>query len=263
MKPPISYYGGKHNLSQKLLPHLPDYKIYVEPFAGSASLLFARDPSEKYAEVINDHDLRLHNFYSVLQNPDTAAGLISKLMFTPYSRYIHDKAVATNRSGAAENDVERAYYYFVDLMSSYNNVLGGGWSRMQFSKRVRTFHNKVRNLETFVERLENVYIEHLDALECIDRWDTEDTFFYIDPPYVGCDQGHYRGFKQPDFNKLIDKLKGIKGKFFLSHYDNSVVPSHWHKFEFPANCRSANQRCRSEIVWANFEVEYGSCAKTG
>lgn len=38
----------------KLLPLIPPHKIYVEPFGGGASLLFAKEPSP--VEVYNDID---------------------------------------------------------------------------------------------------------------------------------------------------------------------------------------------------------------
>ena len=60
-----------------------------------------------------------------------------------------------------------------------------------------------------------------DGHQLISRFsDRSEIFFYIDPPYVGCDQGHYGGYTRADFSKLIDILKKIKGKFILSHYYN-------------------------------------------
>ncbi|NIR17121.1 DNA adenine methylase, partial [Candidatus Bathyarchaeota archaeon] len=39
------------------------------------------------------------------------------------------------------------------------------------------------SLQKIHERLQNVYIDHLDFLRCIKNWDTPDTFFFMDPPY--------------------------------------------------------------------------------
>ena len=47
--------------------------------------------------------------------------------------------------------------------------------------------------EEYAKRLHRVQIECCDALRVIRSRDTADTFFYIDPPYVGSDQGHYDG----------------------------------------------------------------------
>ena len=64
---PLIWYGGKGLLAQKLVPLLPQHRIYVEPFAGGASVLFAKPPSP--VEVLNDVHGDLVNFYRVLRDP--------------------------------------------------------------------------------------------------------------------------------------------------------------------------------------------------
>jgi thymidylate synthase len=53
--------------------------------------------------------------------------------------------------------------------------------------------------------------------------DTPETFFYIDPPYVGANQGHYGGYTQEYFDELLEMLSKIKGKFILSSYPNKIL----------------------------------------
>ena len=65
-------------------------------------------------------------------------------------------------------------------------------------------------------RLQNTQIECCDALRIIGSRDAPETFFYCDPPYVGTDQRHYDGYSQEDFERLLDALSKIQGKFLLS-----------------------------------------------
>jgi DNA adenine methylase len=72
VKPLISYYGGKQRIASKILPYFPPHKVYVEPFAGGAALLFAKpvpqhDNKENCIEVINDKDELLINLYRVVR----------------------------------------------------------------------------------------------------------------------------------------------------------------------------------------------------
>jgi hypothetical protein len=69
-------------------------------------------------------------------------------------------------------------------------------------------------------RLQQVQIECCDALWIIGSRDTPETFFYLDPPYVGANQGHYDGYTQMDFDALLRALEDLTGKFLLSSFRN-------------------------------------------
>ena len=98
----------------------------------------------------------------------------------------------------------------------------GSWG---FSKTrpVRGIHKKKLDLTEISKRLERTQIECQDALKIIKSRDSKDTFFYIDPPYLNADQGHYSGFNEMDMEELLKLLSTIKGKFLLSNYDHSPI----------------------------------------
>lgn len=59
MKPPFSYYGGKQRMASKIIPYIPKHTVYVEPFCGSATILFKKPwpnvtNTHHYREYIND-----------------------------------------------------------------------------------------------------------------------------------------------------------------------------------------------------------------
>jgi DNA adenine methylase len=64
-KTPISYYGGKQNMLQHILPLIPPHKLYCEPFFGGGAVYFAKMPSQ--IEVINDKNDFVINFYRCLK----------------------------------------------------------------------------------------------------------------------------------------------------------------------------------------------------
>ena len=65
MKTPITYYGGKQQMLNVILPKIPQHKLYVEPFFGGGAVFFAKAPSE--AEIVNDINHRLVTFYRALK----------------------------------------------------------------------------------------------------------------------------------------------------------------------------------------------------
>lgn len=72
--------------------------------------------------------------------------------------------------------------------------------------------------------MEACTIEQDDALKVIERYDTPDTFHFIDPPYVGRNMGHYAGmFNEENLYDLLELLTGIQGKFMLTMYPDSLI----------------------------------------
>jgi DNA adenine methylase len=54
-------------------------------------------------------------------------------------------------------------------------------------------------------------------------YDSASTFFYIDPPYIGADMGHYEGYTEEQFGQLLSTLCTIKGNFMLSMYPHEAL----------------------------------------
>ena len=82
MKPPIAYYGGKSRLAAWIAGMLPPHRVYVEPFAGSAAVLFAKPRSTH--EILNDVDGHIVHFFRVLR--DRREELEEACLLTPYAR---------------------------------------------------------------------------------------------------------------------------------------------------------------------------------
>ena len=93
-----------------------------------------------------------------------------------------------------------------------------------------------------------------------------ETFFYIDPPYVGADQGHYGGYTQDDFGALLGALDSLKGKFLLGSYRNKSLTEHgkrngWHTIELKmASAMTSNKpgerkKEKTEVLTANYPIK--------
>lgn len=247
----ISYFGGKAKIAPWVVSKIPKHLVYVEPFFGSGAVMFAKPPirNSKYIEIINDINSDVYNFYKVVR--DNPKELVAMLDTAIYSRELNDES----RYSDPKNDIEKAFYFFVNINQAVNGILGEGWMVSNQRASAQIFQNKIKNLIFNLKRIKNCHIENRDALKVIKEQDSPQSFFYCDPPYVGVDQRHYRGYSQKDFSALVDLLANIKGSFLLSNYDQSLP---FEKFTKSTICHSQkisikkNDTQRTEVLYRKF-----------
>lgn len=68
MKSIIKWPGGKTNEIKTILPFIPQFKRYIEPFLGGGALFFHLEPKNA---IINDISHNLIQFYQLVKNQDT------------------------------------------------------------------------------------------------------------------------------------------------------------------------------------------------
>lgn len=259
MKPALVYYGGKQIMLPYILPLIPDHKCYLEPFFGGGATFFAK--KKVSIELINDNDDNLVNFYKVLQHKKKSKKLIKMCKKTLYARTEHRRAIQLFKTG---NEIEKAWALWYKITTGFSGKLNGGFSTtntINSSPGVKFTNNKNR-LQLISKRLESIQIENIDALDFIKKYDKEDCFFYLDPPYMHADQGHYKGYTENDFSILLSVLSNIKGKFLLSCYPDLVVElfiirNNWSSITIKDRIRAANKNqspdCKREkeemLIW--------------
>lgn len=222
-KTPITYYGGKQKLVPEILAMIPRHRIYCEPFFGGGAVFFAKGKS--FLECINDKNELLINFYhQCVYNFDA---LQDKIRHTLCSEAEFNRARNIYNSPRYHSKIERAWAVWVMTNMSVMATPRGGWKRdngtggshigIGLDNHRKQFTQKIH------ERLAATQISCTDALQVIDQRDTDETFFYLDPPYIGAEQKHYKGYTENDFRQLLEKLQRIKGKFLLSHFNCKIL----------------------------------------
>lgn len=262
IKTPISYYGGKQKLATKILSLIPDHKMYCEPFIGGAAIFFSKQPSDM--EVLNDVNKELINFYRVVQNDFVS--LEKEIRITLHSRDLHRKASVMYNNPDLFTEIKRAWAVWVLSSQSFSAMLDGsfGYDKSKNTTTKKIINNRDRFTEDMAIRLQNVQLECADALYVIASRDTEDTFFYCDPPYFNSDCGHYDGYSEQDFENLLKLLSGIKGKFLLSSYPSPLLMRYakengWHMWSsetgVSVNAKSGYMKRKVEVLTANYPID--------
>lgn len=245
LRAPFSWYGGKHYMVNKLLPLIPKHHTYVEVFGGAANLLLAKEPSP--VEVYNDINSGLVNFFRVIRDKDKFKRFYEQVMLIPYSREEFYYCRDTWRD--EEDDILRAVKWFVAARQSFSGQFGSGWgynviwSSKGMAKHVSGWFSSIELLPEVSQRLLRVQIEHNDFRKILKAYDTEETFFYLDPPYVletrKC-KAYEHEMSLKDHEDLVDLLLHIKGKAMLSGYEHNIYKSleqaGWIKIKIEARC---------------------------
>lgn len=221
MKTPISYYGGKQRMLKHILPLIPEHRIYTEAFCGGAAVLFAKGEVE--SEVINDLNGDLTNFYwmAKVYYPELKVEIDKTL----HSRDMHAHACHILKYPQFFSPAQRAWALWALSRMCFACKIGDTFG-YDFGG---TAPKKLRNAkdaftEQLCQRLEHVTIENRDALKVIACYDKEDSFHFIDPPYVNSDCGKYEGmFNEENLRSLLSLLETLKGKFMLTMYPMDLI----------------------------------------
>ena len=259
LKSPVARIGGKAMLTGWLKGFIPEHTCYVELFAGSASLLFSKEPSK--VEILNDIDGELINLYQCIQHREKRPKLAELLQELPYSRQVFNDL----KYGAdiPDEDIERAARYFYLSRASFaGDTIRGGFAIPSVTGRnpARSYQNALNSLEDVAERLQGITIECLPYQECIRRYDSPSTFFYVDPPYLENEHFYGNGFTVADHSELAAILHRIKGKAIVSHYDNDTYQSFYESFNchrkqsFKGSFKSNGEGKpeTAECIWLNY-----------
>jgi len=257
MRSPIRWFGGKGNMTKKLLKLIPPHQIYVEVFGGGASLLFTKKPSP--VEVYNDLDSGLVNFFRVLRDPEKFERLHRLVSLTPYSR--EEYYFCRETWEECKDDVEQAYRWFVVARMSFSGIFGESWgftvtqSWRHMTGSCSLWLSAIEGLSQVHERLMQVQIEHKDFREVLSIYDTPNTLFYCDPPYVSDTRrsGKYEHeMSLQDHGELVEILLKLKGKALLSGYRHPIYEpleqAGWRRYDYETACHAVGKTRKTGIL---------------
>ncbi len=261
----FGWYGGKFSHLDWLLPLLPPTQHFCDLFGGSAAVIINRQPAP--IETYNDIDSEVVNFFRVLREQKDE--LIEAIGLTPFSR--EELAIACNEPTVDLPALERARRFFVRARQVRTGLAqtasAGRWahcvltSRAAMAGAVSRWLGSIEDLSLIAQRLLRVQIENAPALEVIERYDSVETLFYCDPPYVHATRGDNKAYayemSDDAHRALAHALHQIKGKVALSGYRGSLYDelfADWQCVEVPARlCHSVKQP-RAEALWVNYAL---------
>jgi len=259
-RPALRYHGAKWALGPWVVSHLPGHECYVEPFGGSAGVLLQK--ARSWLEVYNDLDEEVVGFFQVMR--EQPERLITAIQWTPYARKEWELALEDD-----PDPVERARRFYVRAWMQIAGATGtwkSGWRRQKVVSKDWRGQKKmtpacvsfagVEHLWAVADRLRGVQIECGDWQEVVNRYDSPETCFYVDPPYPASTRGRWKRnayrheLSDGEHGALARALHVVLGKVVISGYRCELYDelyAGWARVERSARTNSAGSAV--ECLW--------------
>lgn len=228
------YIGGKaHHVKWMDAKFPSQFKTFVEVFGGAGWVsVKSTKVDQATTRVYNDFNPLLANVYECFRTDP--ARLLKLMDATPkselarYQQYQKELFGTLDWAEVKLGDFDLAVKYlylqtqvFAGTPLSESNVpyftelKAGG----KYPSKYDTLKKKLGTAK-ITNRLQAItQVEKLDCEELIRKYDSPDTFFYIDPPYYNMEFYYSQDFPREKHASLAKTLGEIQGRFALSYYE--------------------------------------------
>jgi DNA adenine methylase len=235
----MSYIGGKSRIGKWIVPFYPkDMETYLECFSGMFWCFFNMDLSQ-YPNlkkvVYNDFNPLNYNLFQCAQNPSELQRALDAIpvqqtgvSITPPE--MKEQFIRFQSEIFAPNVIVQPYDYEVAAKYTYilTQVFSGSKPETssfidlkgKYRSKYLSFRDKLSKPDWVEHFLKITDVENMDFADVINKYDSESTYIYLDPPYYRT-ENYYSNhdFGIQDHERLANVLNGVQGKFSLSYYD--------------------------------------------
>lgn len=238
------YTGSKQRKAIRdwILGLLPNCSRIVEPFAGTAAISRAYPAKSKI--VIEKSSLQYNLLRILRDRPEELLQLYmqEKDNFDAESFHRARKDVLIT-----DDPLTKAWLWYATIKCSYNSI-GEYW---------RDPHWNLEKSMSAAKQLRDITILHEDGVKLMDEFDTPDTLFYCDPPYMHATRGRITIYdcemSNDDHAIMLEEVLKLRGKVCLSGYENKMYNeklSGWRVHRREVSTMRAKKR--TEILWTNY-----------
>jgi DNA adenine methylase len=239
MKAPFGRMGGKSKLANQLIKLFPkDYDVFIEPFVGAGNILFRKPVIEGQQEIINDLDKDVIRIMNGLKTRNAyIQNNIPRRITKAYFDKIKNKRDVINT--------------LVKAKASFYNI------GLSFKGNDKTIVNIKTDFTPYKDRLKNVTILNESFAKVIKEYDSNNSFFFLDPPYESDERKDYKDYVTPE--QVFQSVKNIKGKFMLTYNDSTNIRQLFKSFKiktidtmYEPNGNTQDKRKVTELIIMNY-----------
>ncbi|MHA1439482.1 MAG: DNA adenine methylase [Promethearchaeota archaeon] len=181
IKSPLRYPGGKTRAIPQILPLIPPFKEYREPFIGGGSIFFAlkQRVMKNIIFKINDLNYDLYCFWKIAK--DNNKELVKAVQKVKDEEKDGKELYKFYRENHGDNDFERAVRFFVLNRITFSGLAdSGGYSAQAFKRRFT--QSSIDRLALVDSVLKDTIITGKDYEEIVLE-EGNKVFIFLDPPY--------------------------------------------------------------------------------
>lgn len=214
MNSPLRWPGGKGRLAATILRYVQDHQAYVETCCGGAAVFWAKPRQASRAEILNDRDGDLINFYYELHK--RGRRLAAEVDAMPYSRALFYRMLRSQPRTSFRRAVR---FWYLDRVGFGGKQRGQSYGVDASSRKGVLPDRLLASLDETIERIRGVRFESVDVERLLELYDRPSTVFYLDPPFYGVSQPYACRFGESQHRGLAAALRPLKGTWLLSYND--------------------------------------------
>ena len=248
----LSYIGGKSKIGKWIVDYYPlEMETYLETFGGMFWCFFNMDlskfPNLKKV-VYNDFNPLNYNLFMCVQNPSELQRALDNIpvqqmgvsqtpqnfrnTFESFQSELFSNDFTTNYPNY---EVAAKYVYVVTQVFSGSKPETSKFIDLKgkYRSKYLAFRDKLSNPKWVEHFLKITNVENMDFQEVIEKYDSENTYIYLDPPYWKT-ENYYSNhdFDRNDHERLANLLNGVQSKFSLSYYDFDLLHQWYPQTDF-------------------------------
>lgn len=272
IKSPLRYPGGKSKALEQILPLIPYFEEFREPFVGGGSVFLALKqlyPDRKY--WINDLYFELYKFWEYTQKD--LQSVVNQV--NAWKKEFHNGKELHKFLGeniGSFDDLKKASAFFVFNRITFSGTTeAGGFSEQAFQKRFT--ESSIQRLGLLKNVVKDTKITNLDYEEVV-KEEGENVFIFLDPPYFSATKSALYGkngklHKSFDHERFAETMKNCNHKWLIT-YDNCdyikdlfsfANIAEWNLMYGMRNQTETSNQLGKEIFIANFDLSKRKVAK--
>jgi len=265
IKTPLRYPGGKSKALKFILPLIPNFEEYREPFIGGGSVFIALKQEFRNKNFwINDLYKNLFYFwFNCSNNPEELINQVIKWK----EEFKEGKELYQFLKANIDNfnDIQKGASFFIFNRITFSGTTeSGGYSDMAFQKRFTD--SSIERVKNLASILTNIEITNYDYQKVVEA-EGKDVFIFLDPPYYSATKSALYGknsnlHKQFHHERFAEIMKGNKHKWLITYDDSDYIRNlfsfaniiEWDLHYGMRNVNINNSQKGQELLIANYDI---------